>query len=372
MRIGVNVLSAVPGRTGGGETYLRNLLSAMTARLLPSERLVLFATGASAPLLPPAGGSVEHVRLPLLPAAARVVAEHLILPILVARARIDVLLSPGNALPLFCGVRHVLALQSMHYRFVGREMSAARRAYFRLLVPLSAGRAARVLCMSASLRETLLGVCPRAARRTVVVHEGADLDRFTPGVGGPGGYLLCVSSLNPFKRVDSVVRALGALRREGFTAPPLRVVGRTDPPDALRISALVEAEGLSGRVLLGGPCPYEDLPEIYRGASALVYPSAVETFGLPPLEAMACGCPVVASDRTSVPEVTGDAALLVDPDDPSALAEAIRRVLGDPDLREDLRARGLRNVRRFSWERCGEETLRALRHAMLGRCAGRR
>jgi glycosyltransferase involved in cell wall biosynthesis len=372
MRIGVNALSAVPGRTGGGETYLRNLLGAMVPLLGGSERLVLFGTDRGASLLPPAGGAVEHRRLPALPAAARVAAEHLLLPVLVRRAHVDILLCPGNAVSLLCGVPQVLALQSMHFRFVGGEMSAARRVYFRTMVPLSALRAIRVLCMSEDLRRTLVSACPRARRRALVVHEGADLARFAPGEAGAGEYLLCVSSLNRFKRVDSVIRALGLLRREGFPAPPLRVVGRADAPDARRIEALLAGEDLRGHVAIEGPRPYEALPEIYRRAAALIYPSTVETFGLPPLEAMACGCPVVASDRTSVPEITGDAALLVDPDDPAALAAALRRVLTDEGLRADLRARGFANARRFSWGRAAAETLAVLRRAMLGGTVARR
>jgi glycosyltransferase involved in cell wall biosynthesis len=127
--------------------------------------------------------------------------------------------------------------------------------------------------------------------------------------------------------------------------------------------ALVEKEGLAGRVSVEGVVPHAELGRLYRGAACLVYPSAVETFGLPPLEAMACGCPVVASNRTSVPEVVGDAALVVDPDDIPALAAAIRRVLTDERLRAGLRERGFRNVMRFTWDRTAAETLRALREA---------
>ncbi len=106
-----------------------------------------------------------------------------------------------------------------------------------------------------------------------------------------------------------------------------------------------------------------ELAKLYRGARALVYPSGVETFGLPPVEAMACGCPVVASNRTSLPEVCGDAALLVDPDDVPALAAAIRRVLEEEDLRAELVERGYANVARFTWERAAKETLQELRAA---------
>jgi glycosyltransferase involved in cell wall biosynthesis len=197
------------------------------------------------------------------------------------------------------------------------------------------------------------------------VYEGADLSAFGPEgrEEGDGDYLLYVSSLNPFKRPDSVVRALGELRRSGFEPPPLRLAGRPDPVDRERVTTLAAAEGVADLVRIEGVVPHARLPELYRGAICLVYPSAVETFGLPPLEAMACGCPVIGSNRTSVPEVVGDAAVVVDPDDIPALAGAIRECVTDPALREDLRGRGYRNVRRFTWEKAAAETLEALREA---------
>jgi glycosyltransferase involved in cell wall biosynthesis len=337
----------------------------MVPLLSCGERLLLICTRENARLFPAPGGPVVRVRLPLPRTLrpVRLLAEHLLLPLLLRGRGVDVLLSPGNALAPLSGVRHVLALQSMHYRFVPDEMSSWRVRYFRTMVPLSAGRAARVLCMSRDLRRSLLEVVPRARRRSLVVYEGADLSAFSPGAEPGGDYLLYVSALNPFKRPDSVVRALGHLRREGFEPPPLRMAGRPDPADRDRVSALASSEGVEDLVRIEGVVPHEELPALYRGAACLVYPSAVETFGLPPLEAMACGCPVVASDRTSVPEVVGDAALLVDPDDVPSLAEAMRRCLTDEPLRAELIRKGLRNLRRFTWERAAEETLSALREA---------
>ncbi len=374
MRIAVNTLSAVAGRTGGGETYLRNLLSAMVPLLRPGERLILYCTRRNAGLLPTPAGAVRHVLLPALPRPLRVALEHLLLGAFVRRDGVDVLLAPGNVILPLAGVPQVLALQSLHYLLVGGEMSRVRVAYFRRLVPLSCGRAARVLCMSEDLRRTLVAAVPRAAGKAVVVHEGADLSVFGPAdPQGDGGYLLYVGSLNPFKRPDTVVRALGRLRREGLRPPVLRMVGRPDPADRRRIEALAGAEGVADLVRIEGVVPYSDLPALYGRAAALVYPSAVETFGLPPLEAMACGCPVIAGNRTSVPEIVGDAAVLVDPDDPAALAGAIGRVLGSAGAREDLRRSGFANIRRFSWERAAGRTLSALRDAKcLGRARARR
>jgi glycosyltransferase involved in cell wall biosynthesis len=364
----VNALSVVPDRVGGGETYLRNLTRAMVGEIGSRESLLLLCTARNASLFPGSGLRVRRVVMPLAgrSRAVRVLTEHIALPVVLEALGADVLLSPGNSLPPLAGVRHVLALQSMHYRFVGQQMSRLRVLYFRRMVPIAATRAARVLCMSEDLSRSLAEVVPRAGLRTSVVHEGADLAAFAPEESGhaEGGYLLFVSSLNPFKRPDSAVRALGLLRRQGFAAPPLRLVGRPDPPDRARIEALARREGVEDAVRIEGVVSHVRLPALYRGAACLVYPSAVETFGLPPLEAMACGCPVVASNRTSVPEVVGDAAVVVDPDDIPSLADAIRRVLTDAGLREDLRERGFANARRFTWERAARETLDALRGAV--------
>lgn len=368
MRIAVNTLSVEPDRVGGGETYLSNLVRAMVGEIEARETLLLYCTSANARLFPAEEGDLRIRRVvvpvPHRPRALRLLFEHFALPPLLARRSADVLLSPGNALPPLAGVRHVLALQSMHYRFVAAEMSAWRVAYFRRMVPLAAGRAARVLCMSEDLRRTLLEVAPRARAKSVVVYEGADLSSLSPdGPREAGPYLLFVSSLNPFKRPDRLVEALAALRREGCEPPPARLCGRPDPEDRARVEALAERLGVPDLVRIEGVVAHDRLGPLYRGAAALVYPSTLETFGLPPLEAMACGCPVVASDRTSVPEVVGDAAVVVDPDDVPALAAAIRRVLTDEALRKRLRAAGFANARRFTWEAAARGTLAAIRAA---------
>ncbi len=363
----MNTLSVIPGTVGGGETYLLNLVRSMADRLEPEEKLLLLLSRANREEFAGIRGPVERRVLPISGTRrpTRLLAEHFLLPPLLPLLGVDVLLSPGNAIPLLSGVRHVLALQSMHYHFVPDEMARSRVAYFRKMVPLAATRAYRTLCMSEDLRRSLLLVAPRAAGRAVVVHEGADLTDFSPEgpAVSPGGYLLYVSSLNPFKRPDSAVRALAHLRRAGFNPPPLKLVGRPDPADRERVLALAREEGVADLTEVVGVVPHADLGRFYRGAAAMVYPSAVETFGLPPLEAMACGCPVIASNRTSVPEIVGDGALLVDPDDIPGLAAAIRSVLTDSDLRSDLRRRGSANLGRFTWEEAAAGTLSALRAA---------
>ena len=130
------------------------------------------------------------------------------------------------------------------------------------------------------------------------------------------------------------------------------------------VEDLVQVLGIGEKVLLTGPLTDIDLPALYSGADLFVFPSLCEGFGLPPLEAMACGTPVVCSDATSLPEVVGDAALTVDPYNVEALAEAMCRVLGERDLASALRARGLERAQQFTWRRTARETLGVYRQVL--------
>ena len=131
-----------------------------------------------------------------------------------------------------------------------------------------------------------------------------------------------------------------------------------------RFLELAQAHGVAEKITFLGLVPDSKLPALYRGALAFVFPSLYEGFGLPPLEAMACGTPVVASDRTAIPEVVGDAALLVDPYDPEMLAQALRRVVEDEVLRSELKTRGLIRAKLFSWDKVVLKVQTVLMEAM--------
>lgn len=378
MRIAVDALSVVPGETGGGETYLAGLLGAMEARAADrghevrvhctSENAALFRDGAAVRLVPLA---VENRSRP-----RRLLFEHLRYGRVLAREGTDVLYAPGNALPLRVPCPAVLGVQSLHSFLVPQEMSRFRVAYFRRMVPASARRAARVLCVSEDLRRTLLQAVPRLdASKVRVVHEGApqDMARVEDparveeacrayGVE-PGRFVLFVSSLNPFKRPERAVEAVARIRAETGAAWPIVLAGRASPEHRARVLDAARACGAEDLVRIAGSVDRARLAALYTGARAMTYPSTVETFGLPPLEAMACGCPVVAAARTSIPEVVGDAALLVDPDDVAAFAAALRRALEDEALRADLVARGRVRLARFDWDRAAGETLDLLEEA---------
>lgn len=232
-------------------------------------------------------------------------------------------------------------------------------------------RAQRVIAVSEATRAEVLARYRLPPARVVVVPEAA-APHFTPpapaalaaartryGLARP--YVLFVGFLEPKKNLGTLLEAIARLRRRGaWGGTELLVVGSRGwgPDPGERVRAL----DLDGAVRFVGPAPDADLPALYAGAVAFAFPSLWEGFGLPVLEAMASGAPVVASDRGALPEITGGAALLVEPA-AEPLADALERLLADPALRERLRAAGLARAAEYSWERTARETLAVYRTA---------
>jgi glycosyltransferase involved in cell wall biosynthesis len=187
------------------------------------------------------------------------------------------------------------------------------------------------------------------------------------GLDGP--YLLHVGGTNPRKNLESLIFAYSRVRKRLDGLPILAVAGSAEEGSTLDL--LTRALGLRNDVRFLGYVAAKDLPYLYGASSLFVYPSLYEGFGLPPLEAMACGTPVVTADNSALPEVVGDAALSVNAEDVKALAEAIERAWNDPALRESLRSGGIARAGLFSWERSARETLRVYDEVAALRNPGR-
>ena len=218
-----------------------------------------------------------------------------------------------------------------------------------------------LVAVSEATRRDLVEHLAIAPDRVHVVAEGIDHGRFRPVAGRDLGapYLLFVGSEHPRKDLITLLRAFALLKRERRFAD-LRLVkagaaGKAEAPFAAPVAAAVRELGLEREVDFLGHVPDDELPALYSGAACLAFPSRYEGFGLPPLEAMACGCPVVASDAGALPETTGGAALTVRCGDPAALADALRVVIGDRAARAELVARGLARAAAFTWERAARE-----------------
>jgi glycosyltransferase involved in cell wall biosynthesis len=173
-------------------------------------------------------------------------------------------------------------------------------------------------------------------------------------------YIIFVGTVEPRKNLVTLVKAFAAVVKD---FPHLLVLAGARGWMSEPVFAEIERQGLKDRVVHLGYVPAEDLPALMSGAEVFVYPSLGEGFGLPPLEAMACGVPVICSNAPALPEVVGDAAILVPPTDVAALEEAIMHLLSDPDLKATLRQKGLQRSRQFSWHRTARLTLSAFEQA---------
>jgi glycosyltransferase involved in cell wall biosynthesis len=318
-----------------------------------------------------------HSRLPTANPLVRIAWEQALGPVAAARARLDLVHGPVNALPLAAPGRGVVTIHDLAFLAHPEALSATRRRYLTVLTALSARRAARIIAVSAFTRDEIVRHLRVPASKIAVVHNAVDrsfaplpadeIAAFRAAQRLPARTILCVGTLEPRKNLVGLLDAFALLAPQ--TDAELIVVGGQGwlyDAALARVAAL----DLTGRVRFTGFVPDEDLPRWYNAATAFVYPSVYEGFGLPPLEALACGAPTVTGAGTAMAEVVGDAALLVDPRDPAALAAALRRLLDDAALRATLRERGPRQAARFTWAHAAAAT-RAVYDDTLARKVGR-
>lgn len=282
------------------------------------------------------------------------------LPPALENAGVDVLLTPHTKLPLSRDVRTVTSVHGLEWRFFPAGYGVIERLKQRGWFELASRRSAGMLTFAEATQHDIV----RATRGRLlppirVVPEGvapqfrgmgdAEIDKVWPAsVAQAHPYVLSVCTLDPRKNLR---RLVGAFARVAANHPDLRLVlvGKSGPAaDGIRHQA--ETLGISDRVTFAGYVADESLPALYARASVFCYPSLYEGFGLPVVEAMACGAPVVTSTVSSLPEVAGDAGCLVDPEDETAIARGIARVLDDAGYREDLIRQGRARSERFTWD----------------------
>lgn len=248
-------------------------------------------------------------------------------------------------------------------------------AFLNAEIPRTLERARLVLVDSDFTARELAEVYGYPRERTRVTHLGVD-GCFSPrGAdeaeqarrrhGLPRDFILCVGTIEPRKNIGALLDAYRLLREGGGGVPALVLVGGDGwREEAARVEREISSPGLKGSVLRLRHLGHDELPALYSAARIFVFPALYEGFGLPPLEAMACGIPVVCSDAASLPEVVGDAALLVPPRDAAGMAGEMRRLLDDGGLRRALREKGLERAKRFSWGATARATLAAYRDAL--------
>lgn len=374
VRLGINaqLLAAGSGyRRAGVSRYLERLLLALPEALSAEDDLLVWAAREVPPLASSVAGGWRRTSVPPDRPPLRIGWEQLILPVHARRARLDLLHGPVNVAPIFAGCPTVVTVHDLAFLRLPGGLTSHRRRYLTAATRVSVRRARRVIAVSGSTKRDvveLLGVRPEhvaviplAADERFQPLDAAALARFRAEHGLDHPFILYVGTLEPRKNVPALLRAFAQIA--GELPHELILVGAEGWLTA-EIHATLATLRLGDRVRLTGYGDPATLPGWYGAADLFVYPSRFEGFGLPPLEAMACGTPVIVSNAASLPEVGGDAVLTVDPDEIDGLAAAIRRVLTDPALAADLRERGLARAATFSWDRTARETVRVYREAL--------
>jgi glycosyltransferase involved in cell wall biosynthesis len=312
----------------------------------------------------------------------RIFWEQVVQPFALRKERVDLLHALAFVTPLLSPCPSVITVYDLSFLLYPESFKRFKRFYLGLFTRLSVRRARRIIAISKSTKHDvvrLLGVSPE---KVDVVYCGIDqafrplpedqVASFRSKRGLPERFILFVGTIEPRKNVTRLIEAYADLR---FAIRDLRlVIGGAKGWFYEDVFARVEELGLEGEVMFPGYIPVSELPLWYNAAELFVYPSLYEGFGLPPLEAMACGTPVVTANTSSLPEVVGEApgtgsqghsaGLTVDPLDVAGLAEAMRRVLGDEALRQEMRKRGLQRAKGFSWTKTAQETVQVYQRAM--------
>jgi len=372
IHVGLNLVYLVPGETGGMETYARELLPRLGA--LAGLRLTAFVNRETAE-----GGDwpwQDVVPTALVPVRSRnrfewVRGEQQHVPRMAAAAGCDLVHSLASTAPLRGRVPRVTTIHDLNYSKVPDAHFGIRGLGMRVLVPAAARRSRRIIVDAASTRDDLVADLGMAAEKVDVIPLGVTVPRApTPDAAvqararfglGDRPVVLSVSAKRPHKNVERLLRALAAIPAE---RRPLLVVPGYPTRHEGALRELARELDVEQAVVWPAWVTGEELEGLYAAATCLVFPSLYEGFGLPVLEAMARGVPVATSNRASLREVAGDAALLFDPEDVDAVREAIERLISDHAERERLAVAGRSRAADFTWERTADLTLATYERAL--------
>ncbi len=351
------LVNGIHAKSGGGVTYLRNILPLFAQDdelevhlYLHRDQFQLFGTVD------------ERVRIHLLRYPngffANLLWEQIVLPVLARVMSVDVTLSPANYGPLMAPTPVIVLRNSL--AVAGRETRLVKRLYWgglTLMTALSLLFCRRAIAVSNYARQALtFGVGERLKNKVTVVYHGVS-DSFSPGDSREReNFLLAVSDIYVQKNLHTLVAAMSIIRESDPTIK-LKLAGRAVDQGYLQeIEDAIKAHGLQDNIEFLGELDRVALTGLYRKCAVFVFPSTVETFGNPLVEAMACGAPITSSDTAAMPEILRDAAAFFDPLDASSMAKAVSTVISDTQLRDRLSANALKRANDFSWFKTAQQT----------------
>jgi glycosyltransferase involved in cell wall biosynthesis len=311
--------------------------------------------------------------LPTANPAVRIFWEQTVQPVQLLKEGIDLLHSLAFVQPMFLSCPGIITIYDLSFILFPERFHPLKRLYLRWGTHYSARRAQRIIAISASTKRDITQLLGIADKKVDVIPCGVDED-FQPlgnqqALGDfrrkrhlPERIILFVGTIEPRKNLTALLKGYALLKKR--IHPPRLVVAGAKGWHHEKVLSAVEELDLRADVIFPGYIPQEELPLWYNAAELFIYPSLYEGFGLPPLEAMACGTPVITSNTSSLPEVVGEAGILVNPDSVEEIGEAMQRLLTDNSLRAEMKRKGLDRAREFSWQEAARGTVKVYEQAV--------
>ena len=338
----------------GIATYAQNIVNSLDSLnpiLLSAQTFASFKQYTIADNMTPAQGSVGHLR--------RLLWTQFQLPQIYQELKADLIYSPIPEAPLYSNSRYiVMAHDIIPLRFPHRTSPLTN--YFRYVVPQVLHQAEHIICNSQATAQDLLTYYGVAAHKVTPILLGYDAANFYPreqSASSQPPYFLYIGRQDPYKNLEGLIQAFANIPDQDYH---LAIAGSTDPRFTPRLKQQAQELGIASRVKWLNYLSYQKLPVVISNAVALVLPTFWEGFGLPALEAMACGTPVITSNLASLPEITGDAAILIDPYNITAITSAMVSIGQDQKMRSQLSQLGIKQAQKFSWSKTGAETKEVL------------
>jgi len=353
MKIGIDAREFVPGKITGIGRFLWHFLQHATASNYPHEYVLFCNQKTHIPF------DLPKLKKVIITEKITPIWDQILLPLNIAREKIDVFFTPYFKAPFFLPSNMVLIINDLIPLFFPEEHRLINRLYFRFMCGMAARRATKIITISANSRDDIIKFFSLPSNKIEVIHLGVEKRFRSPDIRIeetrrkytlPQKFILYVGNLSPHKNVQGLIKSYASLPLNLREEYKLVLSSFSSDKYFAYIEKVIKEMKLTKDVLFTGFIDEKDLPAVYHMSSLFAFPSLYEGFGLPPLEAMACGCPVVSSDTSSMPEVLGDAALFFNPYHIEEMSLAIRQMLEDENLRNRFRQKGLERAKLFTFE----------------------
>ena len=360
MRIAIG---AFLGVLGGPRTYAYNLIKNLIK--IDKENQYFFISDHFDGLDKIEG--LERIKLNRGSAYTQIFWDHMKIPVVLKKYKIDIYHDAKNVLPLLCPCKSLVTIHDLAPFLLPETFQTLQRFSHKFHMQWAVAKAKRIITVSENSREDIIRILKVEERKVLHIPNGVveifhkiedaqGLETFRQELGLAKRIILCVGTIQPRKNLDIVIKAFDWLKRKKRIPHQLVIVGRCGWLWQ-NIKKMVHKLNLTKDVIFTGPVADEKLPIVYNLAEVFLAPSSYEGFGLTILEAMACGTAVITSNTSSLPEIAGNSALMIEPRNVEQLQQAIEKILSNKELRDRLITKGLERAREFSWERCARETL---------------